>query len=46
MLHARTRVRRLVAVAAAALFAMLATGVVAAHEERDFVGYYASRSAS
>jgi len=39
MRHSRTRVRRLLAVAAAALFTLLATGVVVAHEERDVSGY-------
>jgi hypothetical protein len=39
MLHSRTGVRRLVAVAAAALFALLSTGVVVAHEGREVAGY-------
>jgi len=39
MRHSRARVRRLLAVAAAALFTLLATGVVVAHEERDVSGY-------
>lgn len=39
MLHTRTGVRRLIAVAAAALFTLLATGVATAHEEREVAGY-------
>jgi hypothetical protein len=39
MLHSRTHVRRLVAVAAAAMFALLASGVASAHEEREVAGY-------
>lgn len=39
MLSSRTRARRLIAVAAAALFMMLATGIVAAHEGREVAGY-------
>ena len=39
MLHSRTRVRRLVAVASAVLFTMLVSSAVAAHEEREVAGY-------
>ena len=39
MLRARTHVRRLIAVAVAALLTMLSAGAVTAHEERNVAGY-------
>jgi hypothetical protein len=39
MLRSRTSARRLAAVLAASLLALLATGIASAHEERDVAGY-------